>query len=251
MWLHVCRPLLCGWPPRCREQVPCCHACTCRFLCAKPVACGRFQLLGLACLWVASKYEEVRFGGGGGLLGGRGGRSSGAKRAGTEVAKGLHHTPVLPAFWARGTPPAAPARLCVWAGVAMAGYWCCPLAGRSMHTAFRDCPCPSRAHAPAPGWLQVCAPSARQMLAMAEHMYTGEDIRAMEKEVRGEGGHRAVPRPTWRGLRCWEGWGSSGTHARGLVRPSAHPAPHAQRPATGVLPPTHTQRSTVAPTHPA
>lgn len=58
-----------------------------RFLCAKPIACGRFQLLGLACLWVASKYEEV------------------------------------------------------------------------------------------------CAPSARQMLAMAEHMYTGEDIRAMEKEL--------------------------------------------------------------------
>ncbi|KAG2482600.1 hypothetical protein HYH03_018484 [Edaphochlamys debaryana] len=30
-----------------------------RYLCAKPVSRGRFQLLGLTCLWVAAKFEEV------------------------------------------------------------------------------------------------------------------------------------------------------------------------------------------------
>lgn len=29
------------------------------YLAAKPVSRGRFQLLGMACLWVAAKFEEV------------------------------------------------------------------------------------------------------------------------------------------------------------------------------------------------
>ena len=169
---------------------PCC---CCRFLCAKPVTCGSFQLLGLACLWVASKYEEVS----GGWRLRRMARSQARIRAAWEangrlgkrsLGSGLRRAPRPPGWLltalacllaSRGPPTRAPTTTTVLRTIMCVG--CVAGSGSSCMCACAAAVDGSRLPSRP---LQVCAPSARQMLAMAEHMYTGEDIRAMEKEVR-------------------------------------------------------------------